>query len=269
MRVACVMMQRNEEDCLEPWLRFHGYLFGYYNLFVIDHGSDHPAVLEILARYRRLGVHVYQLPAAADFKRKGEFVSKVLQQADATGLYDILLPLDCDEFVVMRDADGRPACARAALLGYFATLAAETAMLRVEENFLNTLRHPGIFFALSYQKIFFTRGGCGDVDEGAHTGNSPRAVETKATRIVYVHFHHKSYAKLNRMSREKLRHYVDVDDEAALRVYDGTGWHLLQNIFRTEKEYMEIMVPGGLSIEFPEIIELFNEIGIDPLFCER
>jgi hypothetical protein len=49
MRVACVVMQRNETDCLEPWLRYHGYLFGYKNLFVIDHGSELPAVRQILA----------------------------------------------------------------------------------------------------------------------------------------------------------------------------------------------------------------------------
>jgi hypothetical protein len=272
MRVACVMMQRNEEDCLEPWLRFHGYLFGYFNLFVIDHGSDDPAVLEILARYQRLGVHVFRLPAEADFRRKGEFVSAALQQADRTGFYDILLPLDCDEFVVMRDADGRPRCERAALLAYFETLAGETAMLHVKENFLNTLGHPGVFFALSYQKVFFTRGGCGTVDEGSHTGTSPRSTEAKPTRLVYAHFHHKTYEKLQRNSREKLRHFLDVDDRAALLAYEESrsiGWHLILNIRRTKEEYMSIMRPGGLSIEFPEIIALFKDIGIDPLFCDR
>lgn len=272
MRAACVMMQRNEEDCLEPWLRYHGYLFGYYNLFVLDHGSTIPAVLQTLERYRRLGVHVSALPADADFKRKGEFVSAVLQQADSTGLYDLLFPLDCDEFVVMRDETGRPSCERAGLLAYFESLAAETAMLQVCENFLNTLGHPGIFFALPYQKVFFTRGGCGHVDEGAHTGVSPRSAQTKSTRIVYVHFHHAAYEKLQRKSLEKLRHYVSADDRATLAAYEakrGVGWHLVLNLRRTKEEYMSIMVPGGLSIEFPEIVTIFELLGIDPRFCDR
>jgi hypothetical protein len=263
------MMQRNEDDCLEPWLRFHGYLFGYYNLFVLDHGSTSAAVLQTLERYRRLGVHVSALPPGADYRLKGEYVGAVLRQADATGFYDILVPLDCDEFMVMRDAAGRPACARDELLAYLESLAATDAMLEVKENFLNTLGHPSVFFALPYQKVFFTRGGCGTVDHGSHHGTSPRSTEVKPTRVVYIHYHHKPYAKLTALSREKLAPYVDVDDRDALTAFRGTGWHLLQNLFRTEEEYMSVMVPGGLSIDFPEIVTLFEAIGIDPRFSER
>jgi len=269
MRVACVVMQRNEEDCLEPWLRYHGYLFGYGNLFVLDHGSTSAAVLRTLQRYGRLGVHISALPADADYRLKGEYVGAALRQADATGLYDILLPLDCDEFVVMRDAAGRPACARDALLAYLESLAKEQAMLEVKENFLNTLGHPSVFFALPYQKVFFTRGGCGSVDHGSHHGTSPRTTEAKPTRLVYMHYHHKPYAKLNALSREKLLPFVDTDSRESLTVFRGTGWHLVSNMLRTEQEYMSIMLPGGLSIEFPEIVTLFNAIGIDPRFCER
>jgi hypothetical protein len=269
MRVACVMMQRNEEDCLEPWLRYHGYLFGYYNLFVLDHGSTIPAVLQTLERYRRLGVHVSALPADADYRLKGEYVSAALRQADATGFYDILLPLDCDEFVVMRDEAGRPTCARDEVLAYLESLVGEEAILEVKENFLNTLGHPSVFFALPYQKVFFTRGGCGNVDHGSHQGNSPRSTQAKATRLVYLHFHHKPYAKLQALSREKLVPYVDVDNGDAVANFRGTGWHLVLNLRRTEQEYMSIMVPGGLSIEFPEIVAMFEMLGIDPRFCER
>jgi hypothetical protein len=269
MRVACVMMQRNEEDCLEPWLRYHGYLFGYYNLFVLDHGSTSPAVLQTLERYRRLGVHVTSLPADADYRLKGDYVGEALRQADATGFYDILLPLDCDEFVVMRDAAGKPACARDELLAYLESLAHETAMLEVKENFLNTLGHPSVFFALAYQKVFFTRGGCGTVDHGSHHGTSPRSTAAKPTRLVYIHYHHKTYAKLDESSREKLRPFVNVEDRAALQAYRGTGWHLVLNMFRTEQEYMAIMRPGGLSIEFPEIVALYEMLGIDPRFRDR
>ena len=39
-KVACVMMQKDEAILLEPWLTYHGHLFGLENLFVIDDGSD-------------------------------------------------------------------------------------------------------------------------------------------------------------------------------------------------------------------------------------
>jgi len=262
------MMQRNEVDCLEPWLRYHGHIFGYENLFVIDHGSDEQSVLATLNSYQLRGVRVRPMSAAIDFKDKGKIMSAALCQVDALGVYDLLLPLDCDEFVVMRDETGAPSCDRDAMLAYMAALAGETAMLQVTENFLNTLGHPGIFFALPYQKVFFTRGGCGFVDEGAHWGGSPRSSETKATRLVYVHFHHKRYATLVKMSREKLRAYIDVDDPVALETYRGIGWHLVTNLRGTEADYMSIMTPGGLSITFPALVELFLALGIDPMFCD-
>lgn len=40
MLTACVMMQRNEVNALEPWTKYHAVLFGLENLYVIDHGSD-------------------------------------------------------------------------------------------------------------------------------------------------------------------------------------------------------------------------------------
>jgi hypothetical protein len=47
MRVACVIMQRREAGGLEPWPRYHGCLFGYSGLFVMEPLSDDPAVLSL------------------------------------------------------------------------------------------------------------------------------------------------------------------------------------------------------------------------------
>ena len=35
-KVACFMMQKNEQTLLEPWLIYHGHLFGFENLYVWD-----------------------------------------------------------------------------------------------------------------------------------------------------------------------------------------------------------------------------------------
>ena len=50
MRVACVMMQRNEINALEPWLRYHSYLFGIENLYELP--KTHHNQVEI--KYHRL-----------------------------------------------------------------------------------------------------------------------------------------------------------------------------------------------------------------------
>lgn len=258
-------MQRNEELCLHPWLVWHGYMFGYENLFVIDHGSDDPAVLHTLAYFEGRGVRVMRLPAAADYRRKGELVSFALAQMDGTGLYDLLFPLDCDEFLVMRDEAGALCCDKGKMLEYLATLKGLESPLLVQENLLNAMKNPQGFWPLPYQKVFFAGGQAGVVDHGSHRCLSAPGPGS-ATRVVYAHFHHKGYETQKRMSREKLRPFVDVEDEAALRAFRGTGWHLVDALFKTEAEYLAMM--GGGSEQFPEFPAMLERLGVDPGFCD-
>ena len=265
MRVACVMMQRNEELCLQPWLAYHGYLFGFENLFVIDHGSESSTVKATLTLFERFGIHVLRLPATANYAEKGAIVSAVLRQADTNGRYDLLFPLDCDEFVMMRDETGRPSCTKDSLLRYLATLAGEAVPLLVTENFLNSLNSVGGFWALPYQKVFFTGGHIVELDHGSHSCTAP-APAPLPTRVVYAHYHHKPYAVQRRMSREKLRPYVNVDDRAALEAYRGVGWHLILHLLKTESDYQEVMTGG--SVQFPALPALLERLGVDPRFAE-
>jgi hypothetical protein len=266
MKIACVMMQRNEDKCLEPWLRYHGHLFGYDSLFVIDHNSDDPGVLATLKAFIGCGGHVMRLPPAADYRRKGDFVSYAMKQAEFG--HDFVLPLDCDEFVAMRLADGRATCAREHLAAYFASLPADGTAFEVGENFLNMLGHPKQFFALPYKKVFFRGGHCGVVDHGSHTAIwAP--VPVAQTRLAYVHFHHKSFERYCRSAKEQLRPFVDVNDAAALETYRGPGWHMVTHLNKTAQEFYAIMTPDSRCFEFLELYETLLELGIDPAFCDR
>ena len=78
-RVACVMMQKDEVHLLEPWLSYHGYLFGYENLYVLDNGSTRPEVLLTLARYAGKGVNVDYSPSRRDhYLNKGAVVGALI-----------------------------------------------------------------------------------------------------------------------------------------------------------------------------------------------
>lgn len=268
IRVGCVMMERNEANALEPWLRYHAQLFGLENLYVIDHGSEHPGVIATLAAYEARGLNVFRLPAQVDFRDKADFINQLLQGLDAEGLHDILIPMDCDEFLVIRDADGQPSCDRAAILAYLAGLRGQKIIPEIRENYLNILGAPGAFWALPYQKVFFIAGHCGRVDPGSHWDVSGLPGELRQTPLAYVHFHHKPYAKLRESSLEKLRPYVDTGDNAALRAYRGPGWHLVENLLRGETAYHAMMRPGGSDTHVSGLLELFGKLGIDPLFPE-
>jgi hypothetical protein len=265
MRVACVMMQRNEDLCLQPWLVWHGHLFGFENLYIIDHGSEDRSVQEILSRFEALGVHIMRMPATADYRRKAEYTIGIMQILQKGGGYDFLLPLDCDEFVVMRDAAGQPSCAVEEILRYLDRLKGN--VFAVPENFLNILGHPGQYFILPNTKIFFRSGAVRPMDHGSHrcVDNTPAT----ATRLVYTHFYHKAFARQKEKSLEKLGPFVDVNDQAALAAYRGTGQHLITHVLQTEAEYMALMAPNASCVSFPALGEMFELLGIDPGFYEE
>jgi len=168
----------------------------------------------------------------------------------------------------MRDKLGRPTCSPEDVLDYFSNLDSENFVFAVNQNLLNMLGHPRTFFALPYKKVFFRGGYCQDVDHGSHDVLSNQT-DAKNTRIVYVHFHHKSFARYRSSAREKLIPFVDVDDPQALATFSGTGWHLVAHLQKSEEEFYSIMTPDNRCIEFPELYTKFQSLGIDPLFCER
>src|SRR5471030_579275 len=97
------MMQKDETYLLEPWLVYHGHLFGFENLFVFDNGSASLEVRHILARFTREGVNVdWGYASRRDFLAKGELIGGLIRTLDQRGEYDFLIPLDCDEFIVLR-----------------------------------------------------------------------------------------------------------------------------------------------------------------------
>jgi hypothetical protein len=258
-------MQRNEDMCLHPWLAWHGHLFGYENFYVLDHGSDDPCVRETLGLFQALGVNIHALPAQTDYRLKGKYVTGVMRILEATGTYNLLLPLNCDEFVTIRDAQGNPSAQRDDILIHLSTLTGD--VFEVRENFLNMLGHQDIFFALPYQKVFFRSGSVHDIDHGAH--RCLDGTTAMPTRLAYTHFHHKPFARQQRTALEKLKPYVDVTDRAALEAYRGDGWHLVTHMRKTEAEYMAIMTPDDRCITFPALGEMFELLGIDPSFCEN
>ena len=72
MKIACLMMQKNETELLEPWILYHGALFGHENLYIYDNGSDDPKTVELI---HRLALK-YPVNFDFSFAKKSDFESK-------------------------------------------------------------------------------------------------------------------------------------------------------------------------------------------------
>lgn len=263
MIVKLAMMQRDETLLLEPWLTYHGYMFGFENLYVHDNGSQEPAVLETLARYERIGVTVAYGPRdGSDFDAKGTLLADVIRKWDAGPQYDFAFPIDCDEFIALWE-NGTVSCRRNDIVEYLCHIRHRQAHFKVETNLFNIPGHPGWYWPQDGTKTFFASRTLRHLDHGFHFGSVRNGAGVLNTAITYFHFHFKPYAEFVRSARAKLAPYVDVDDVAALRSYAGPNGHLLEGLLGGQEAY-DSRLAGCLRIHLPEMGLLLRALGKQP-----
>lgn len=235
--VKCVTMQRDESVLLDAWLRYHGYLFGFTNLTVIDNGSVLPEVLSTLQYAEDAGVRVYrQFPTTSDYGRKGVITADVIRAIDHQEDYDFVLPLDCDEFFALWIDDGLTVD-RTAIHGALDELDPEDLHFRITDCAYNDPGRPGWFWPQPALKGFMRARSIEMLDHGNHTfSENPHSI-MRECRFTHLHFHHKPLDVVQQHTLWKLAPFVDVNDTEAVQAFTGPGIHLLRNLGNTPAEY--------------------------------
>lgn len=231
------MMQKDEAFLLRPWLAYHGYLFGLENLFVLDNGSTRPEVRATLIDYERKGVHVdWEHATRRDYLAKGELIGAWIQALDATRQYDFLIPLDCDEFILLR-TESDFVCSREPILTYLAGLIGDKRILRVPYQLANHPLNADIYHRYDFFKVYFPSGTFSPIDHGHHVATDRLGLEPKDTRLVHLHFHHKIFDLKVEQARQGWIGLVDVDDREQLESYDGKSAHLKRFFLQSRDQY--------------------------------
>jgi hypothetical protein len=98
MIVKLFTMVKDEIDIVEEWIQYHGTIFGFHNLHIVDNNST-DGTLDILKKYTSNGVKLFHEP---DYRRKGIVMTQLINDPRC-GKYDIAYPIDIDEFIVYYD----------------------------------------------------------------------------------------------------------------------------------------------------------------------
>ena len=271
LRVACTVMLKDERVLVEPFLRYHAELFGAENLYVIDNGSTDPVVLDSLSAFEREGVHIDRShPTMDDYRNKGGLIADLVKRLDSESPYDFYILLDCDEFVVLRQAGGFT-CDPAAIRAYLESMLGEQRILKVTTNLANIPGAPDVFREAGYAKTIFPRDVLLSTDHGHHLGESRTGAGYVDCDIVYVHFHYRSYEETAQFARQKLSMAIpveDLDDPVKLHAFTGPGHHLVEYLLAgTEAYYRKFRNLDG-AMRFPELLERFREIGTATPFSD-
>ena len=98
MSIKIFTMVKDEVDIIEYWIKYHGELFGYKNLYIVDNMST-DGTYEKIEFYKKIRVKLFR---EEDYKKKGEIMTKLI---NSTHNYDIAFPIDIDEFIVYYNED--------------------------------------------------------------------------------------------------------------------------------------------------------------------
>lgn len=257
--IVIAMMARDEDDRIEAWLLYHASIVGYRNLFVIDNGSVSDKFKDILLKYEKLGVKVIRFfQDHYHFTIKGDIISKLFQNLN--NQYDIFIPLDCDEFLVLKNNNGivvDPSSISKYLLSFRDT----NQVLLAKKAAANILGHPGYFFQeYDHNKIFFPKDTCISMDEGFHQA-VPENKNIIETNILYLHFHYRKYNDMVVKSHNKLENIVITNN------YNGAGFHVVQYLNIPIQNYLD-RFNNCNSTHYPDFIKYLKKIGVDEQFID-
>lgn len=117
--VKVITMVRDEDDIVYEWVLYHGTLFGYSNIHVVDNMSTDNTWLKLKQMHRELGISIHR---CTDYKRKGDCMTHIMRTHAKT---ELVFPLDIDEFIVLLDDPLHPTrifCKNPDILQYLRTL---------------------------------------------------------------------------------------------------------------------------------------------------
>lgn len=257
--IRCITMQKNEATLLEPWILWHGAIFGLDKLTVIDNGSTDPRVLDIQDRYEAQGVQIIRDHATRkDFLHKGEVIADIIRAWDIENLCDFAVPLDCDEFmtVFLDQLSVDPAVIRR----QFDYLIQEDATFFTDRVLLNVPEAAGYFRPQIIRRGLFKAGTIVSLDRGFHDPQSIYRSRYVRTPFAYLHLHNRpDYEEIRRFARQKLG---DPDQTELLETpRDGAHLHYY---FQASQEEFVAGYQNRADIYAPVIIKRFLELGIDP-----
>lgn len=273
MKIRCLMMFKNEDDLLTPWVRYHSALFGLENLYLFDNGSTTPSTVKQLRMLRAEGVSIDgTCTRNSDFVAKGDLFAALIRRMDVADPADFYLALDCDEFVGVEDETGasfRISDIRAALEPY----KEQGRALAIRAAYQNIPGSPACFRPAlgALTKLFFARDACRTLDHGFHHGMGRTAGEPVTTPLIHVHYHNKPLEVLQRHARQKLEAEMTDLGPAALaelRQSRGPGWHLVDYLsLENETEY-RAGFDTSFKLPLPGFECAFSEIGCKLPFSE-
>lgn len=207
---------KDEVDMIEDFILYHGYLFGYDNLVIIDHNSTNPKVFEIYETYRQKGVHIEYEPN--NEYNLSKTISFFIHKYKDTCIYAI--PLDTDEYFCVEGQEYEERIDKASILKQLYNLPNTSSKFyynyfcvsQSDQNHEQPI-HSVIHFERTthYTKVFFRAEHFCGVDIGFHNGQISQGEVCNASGFIQMHFHQVGCKRFSKYSYLQIVGYGYLD----------------------------------------------------------
>jgi hypothetical protein len=257
------MMQKDETHLLSHWIEYHGNLFGLENLYVYDNGSSNLGCLEVIDKYKKLGVHFYfEFDSQADFLNKGKILGNKILELEATNEYDFFIPLDCDEFIGTISDVGVISCDRKIIHDELDMHGKTEDILLFRYQLYNSVFSSMWFSRRYWPKIFFRSGTFGWLDQGYHHGKSKNGSGEHKTNLIQFHLHNKPFSTVQAHTLRKLSARLGDKSREEILNYVGAGQHVIKYLRMDEHQYWNHFLRTSHQ-QIPALMNAFSSLGLD------
>jgi len=267
LRIALIMMQKNETILLDPWLRYHEAMISAQSIFVYDNGSSDPQTLRILKDAERRGVNINrQHMQLQDYLARGTIFAEHINYLDRENPHDFYFPIDCDEFLACK-LNGHLSCSRDELDRSLIDLIGNDKVLTIPSKYVNNPYRPNQYSEIHRcKKCFFAQGACQSLVDGFHAGTSKAGSGEKETDITYIEFHYKPYHEHHRLSKQKIEYLLPNPTRKTLAKYaksQRSNYHAAAALLESEYTYLHSFKDQHATLSDFSLLNRLKELNID------
>ncbi|MGA1303744.1 MAG: glycosyltransferase family 2 protein [Cyanobium sp.] len=267
LRIAIIMMQKDEISLLPLFLRYHESQFGVSSLFIFDNGSTNSEVITELKSAEKRGVRIdwgYRGPK--NFDNKGNIIAELIKNLDRTDPHDFYFPLDCDEFLACLTPEG-VSTNRRDIDSALTPFKESPSTLRISHKYWANPLHRNRYQVSTYSpKCFFAKASCKFLDHGFHNAKSLSDAPDLTTPIVYYEFHYKTYLLHRVNSTAKLAPYLSDYSRKGLRQFVQRQYHnhhCAKDLLLSKYEYLKKFAISNYPIIDSSFLDEINQLSVD------
>ena len=270
LRIALLMMQKNEDILLGPWIRYHAEFTANASIFIFDNGSSIPGVIETLAEAEQAGIHIIrQHNKPEDYLNAGNIFSKFIHNLDLQNPHDFYFPIDCDEFLACQTPYGLSCHLEDLYSQLMPWLGSQQVLIIPRKHYANPYQANRYIEINHSQKCFFSQGTCKSLSHGFHKATTAAGHEQQITTITYFEFHHKPYQQHRRLTAQKLEQIFTGKTMSRRNLAEyastlKTNYHCALELLQTEYDYIHYLAKHSSQEEHRCLLDRFKEIQIDP-----